>query len=124
MQVLLDHCAGIDKVGVAGNRHTAIEGCLMSGRGKAARFLASRSARLNIETAAGAGRLDVVKTFFSEDGNLQPTATYEQIERGFLWACMYGQYDVVEFLLNHGAGMRDQANTWLLPDETARLNAL
>jgi len=48
---------------------------------------------------------------FHEDGSLGPTATKEQLQRGFLWACMYGQYEVVEFLLEHGADLRDQSDT-------------
>lgn len=109
MRILLDHGAVIDKPGMAGNRHTAVEGCLANGRGKAAQFLASRGARLNLEMAAGAGRLDIVKTFFDENGNIEPTATKEQAQRGFLWACMYGWYEVMAFLLDHGADLRDQA---------------
>ncbi len=111
MQVLLDHGAVIDRPGGAGNRLTAVEGCLANGRGKAARFLASRGARLNLATAAGIGSLDIVKTFFHGDGSLEPTATKEQVQRGFLWACMYGRRDIVEFLLDHGADLRDQAGT-------------
>jgi ankyrin repeat protein len=111
MQILLDHGAVIDKPGVAGNRHTTVEACLANGRGKAARFLASRGAVLNLETAAGAGRFDLVKGFFQEDGSLGPTAAKEQLQRGFLWACMYGRHEVVEFLLEHGADLRDQSDT-------------
>jgi ankyrin repeat protein len=111
MQVLLDHGAIMDRPGVAGNRHTAVEGCLWNGRGKAARFLASRGARLDLETAAGVGKFDVVKGYFSENGALKPGATEEQLQRGFLWACGYGHNDVVDFLLARGADLRDQANT-------------
>ena len=42
---------------------------------------------------------------------LQPFATKAQLQRGFLWACEYGHADVVEFLLEHGADLRDQAGT-------------
>lgn len=110
LQMLLDRGAVIDKPGVAGNRHTAVEGCLANGRARAAQFLASRGARLNLETSAGAGRLDIVRTFFREDGRLEPNATKMQLQRGFLWACMYGRHEVVELLLEHGADLRDQAD--------------
>ncbi|HEX4228015.1 MAG TPA: ankyrin repeat domain-containing protein [Bryobacteraceae bacterium] len=110
MQILLDYGAVIDKPGVAGNRQSAVEGCLANGQGKAAQFLASRNARLNLETAAGAGRLDILKTFFHKDARLEPAATKAQVQRGFLWACMYGRQEVVEFLLDHGADLFDQAD--------------
>lgn len=101
----------MDKPGEAGNRHTIVEGCFWNGRGKAARFLGSRGATLNLETAAGVGLLDVVRSFFDESGALTPGATRRQLQRGFLWACEYGYKDVVEFLLEHGADLLDQAGT-------------
>lgn len=111
MQTLLDHGAVIERAGVAGNRHAAVEGCLRNGRGKAARFLADRGATLDLETAAGTGRLDFVRSFFSADRALKQPATQEQLQRGFLWACTYGYQDVVEFLFDYGADLRDQADT-------------
>ena len=111
MQLLLDYGAVMDRPGVAGNQHTAVEGCLWNGRGKAARFLASHGARLDLETAAGVGKLDVVKGFFHQNGALKPTATAEQLQRGVLGACAYGHDDVIDFLLAHGADLRDQAET-------------
>jgi ankyrin repeat protein len=111
LQILLDYGAALDKPSVAGNRHTAVEGCLWNGRGGAAKFLASRGAQLNLETAAGTGDLTVVRSFFNEDGNLKPFVMKAQLQRGFLWACEYGCADVVEFLLDHGADLRDQAGT-------------
>ena len=46
------------------------------------------------------GRLDLVKTFLKEDGNLRTGAG--QMERGFAWACQYGRTKVVKFLLERG----------------------
>jgi ankyrin repeat protein len=111
LQVLLDHGAQIDKPAAGGNRHTILEGCLWNGRGRAAAFLASRGAQLNLETAAGTGRIDVVRSFFSEKGDLNPVVKKEQFQRGFLWACEYGHPHVAEFLLDRGADLRDQAGT-------------
>jgi ankyrin repeat protein len=111
LQILLDYGAALDKPGVGGNRHTAVEGCLWNGRGRAAKFLASRGAQLNLETAAGTGGLAVVRSFFFEDGTLKPFVTKAQLQRGFLWACEYGYQDIVGFLLEHGADLRDQAGT-------------
>src|SRR5580704_17796328 len=78
LQVLLDHGAQIDKPAAGGNRHSILEGCLWNGRGRAAAFLASRGAQLNLETAAGTGRIDVVRSFFSEKGDLNPVVKKEQ----------------------------------------------
>ena len=102
MQLLLDQGAVIDK--------TAIEDCLSNGRGEAARFLASSGAPLNLATASGTGRLDVVRAFFDADGSLKSTATKEQLQRGFLWASMYGSPEVVQFLLDRGADLSHQAS--------------
>jgi hypothetical protein len=45
MQILLDYGADKDKPGAGGDRHTVVEACLWNGRGRAAKFLASRGAR-------------------------------------------------------------------------------
>lgn len=111
LQLLLDYRARIEKPNLAGNNHGAIIACLANGRAKAAAFLASRGASLNLESAAGVGRLDIVKTFFSADGALTPPATKRELQAGFLWACMYGYDDVAFFFLDHGADFRDAANT-------------
>lgn len=102
MQVLLDRGAIVDEPGVAGNLHSAVIGCLANGRGAAAEYLAAHGAELDLEGAAGAGRLDVVKSFFDTDGKLKPSATEQQVRDGFMWACEFGRYDVVAFLLEHG----------------------
>lgn len=111
LQVLLDYGATIERSGAAGNGHSVVVGCLANGRGKAAEFLARRSARLNLEEAAGVGRLDIVKAFFNKDGSLKANATRTEMERGFLWACEYGHIGVVEFLCEKGVDLTMQANT-------------
>src|SRR5262245_28083846 len=83
MDVLIDHGAMID--GPDGG--SAVNGCLHNGRGEAAEYFASRGARLDLEGAAGVGRLDVVKSFFNEDGSLKTTATEQQLKDGFTWPC-------------------------------------
>jgi hypothetical protein len=75
---------------------------MANGHGDAAAFLAGRGARLDLEGAVGVGRLDVVRSFFDEHGNLKAEATKEQMEKGFLWACQFGRTSVVEFLLEKG----------------------
>jgi ankyrin repeat protein len=81
-----------------------INGCHANGRPAAAEFLAARAADagadLDLEAAAGVGRLDVVRRFFA-DGALAG-ATPAQARDGFTWACEYGRAGVVAFLLARG----------------------
>jgi ankyrin repeat protein len=73
---------------------------LHNGRGDAATFLAHRGARLDLEAAAGAGRVDELARFINEDGSLNAGATRKQLAYGFVWACEYGHASVVGFLLD------------------------
>jgi ankyrin repeat protein len=75
---------------------------LHNGRGEAAGFLANRGARLDLEGAAGTGRVDVVARYLGEDGTLKAGATKEQMDYGFVWACEYGHRSVVKFFLEQG----------------------
>ena len=102
LEVLLERGAGIDRPG-AGNGQTAVAGCLANGRPRAAEFLASRGARLDLEGAAGVGRLDVVRTFFDGSGLRKPGITKTQAAAALRWACEYGRKSVAEFLLERGA---------------------
>ena len=102
LETLLEYGANIDHPGLAGNQHSAIRGCLANGQGGAARFLASRGAHMDLEEAAGVGRLDVVSRSFDESGALGPDATQEQMESGFMYACGYGRTEIVQFLLERG----------------------
>lgn len=81
---------------------SAVNGSLHNGRGEAAEFFASRGAGLDLEGAAGVGRLDVVRRFFSADGHLIPPATPKQMRAAFAWACEFGRTIVVDFLLRQG----------------------
>ncbi|MPZ16295.1 MAG: ankyrin repeat domain-containing protein [Luteitalea sp.] len=102
MAFLLDRGASVgDATGTAAWSHL-INGCHANGRGKAAEFLAKRAPGLDLEAAAGAGRLDVVKSFFTSDGPLKGNTTETQMRDGFTWACEYGRSDVVDFLLQQG----------------------
>jgi ankyrin repeat protein len=106
IDVLLAHGARLDSQG-AGNAHALVNGCLANGRPEAAEYLASRGAPLDLEGAAGVGRLDLVKSFFNADGSLKPPANIAQLKDGFTWACEYGRTDVVEYLLDHGVDASD-----------------
>jgi len=107
LETLLRHGASID--GDWGRE--LIRVCLANGRHQAAEFLASRGAPLDLEGAAGIGRLDIVTTFFKPDGSLKATATMKRLQRGFLWACEYGHDEVVRFLLDKGTDIAGQADT-------------
>jgi ankyrin repeat protein len=113
---LLAHGASFE--GAVAPDYTAgsiVNACLANGRGRAAAHLAERGARLDLEGAAGVGRMDVVRSFFNEDGSLKTNATKEQLKSGFNWACEYGWTRVVDFLLQHGidVGERHRGATGL-----------
>ncbi len=98
LELLIEHGAMIDAPGGG----IAVNGCLHNGRGQAAEFLAGRGARLDLEGAAGVGRLDIVESFFNDDGTLKPHATQNQMQAGFAWACEFGRTQAVAFLLDRG----------------------
>ena len=99
LEILLEYGACVD--GLPGGWNPLIA-ALHNGRGEAAEFLAKRGARLDLEGAAGVGRLDAVKRFFKKDGDLKAIATKPQMELGFVWACEYGRTPIVAFLLESG----------------------
>ena len=122
MQLLLDHGAQIDHKTSAGNRQSAVLGALANGRGEAAAYLADRGARLNLEAAAGVGRLDVVKSFFKKYGGRQTALARKRLRLAFLYACSWGQKDVIEFLLDQGADLADGGGDGQTPLHCAAIN--
>lgn len=102
IELLLSRGAKMNAPGIAGYDYGIVRSCLANGRPESAEFLAARGATLDLESAAGIGRLDVVRTFFDEAGRLTPNATRQQMEDGYGWACVYGRTQVVAFLLDHG----------------------
>jgi ankyrin repeat protein len=117
IDLLLEHGADINLRGGAGRNVSIVNGCLANGRGEAAEHLAARGATLDLESASGVGRLDVVAAFFNADGTRTPNPTEAQMRDGFAWACEFGRTDVVAFLLDRGmdiaAKLRNHGNTGL-----------
>lgn len=80
----------------------AVRSCLDNGRPEAAAVLVRFGAQLDLEEAAGVGRMDVVKTYFTDEGKLKDQSFRQKMEAGMMWACEFGQYEVVEFFLDAG----------------------
>jgi ankyrin repeat protein len=57
---------------------------------------------VDLEAAGSLGRLDVVKSYFDQDGALLPTATRRKMQNAYFGACFDGHADIVRFLLDHG----------------------
>lgn len=90
------------RAGATTARDLTIRGCLANGQGDAARFFADRGLPMDLEEAAGVGRLDAVRRYVDADGTLHDGATQAQLESGFRYACGYGHIDVATFLLDAG----------------------
>ncbi|MFN0068971.1 MAG: ankyrin repeat domain-containing protein [Limisphaerales bacterium] len=103
LNLLLGHGAAVEPPRAAGGGRSIVNDCLATGRPGAAELLAARGARLDLEGAAGVGRLEAVRGFFAADSGLQGGATPDQMKSGFQWACQYGRTEVVGFLLGRGA---------------------
>jgi ankyrin repeat protein len=103
LELLLDHGADIN--GLEGT-WSPVLAALKNGCPEAAEFLARRGAKLDLASAGGLGRLELIKSFF--DAN---RATKEDIDSGFTLACLYGWTSVVEFLVEMGADLRAEENT-------------
>lgn len=107
LQLLLDYAADIDHKTAGGNQENSVMSALDNGRGAAAAYLADRGARLNLLSAAGVGRVDVVKSYFNEDGTRKAKTSQKQVQRAFLYACNWGRNNVIEFLLDKGIDLED-----------------
>ena len=90
-----------------------VNACLANGRGEGAVLVAKHGAMLDLEGAGGVGRLDIVKTFFDDQGRLTLQATPDDLKSSFKWGCAYGHIDVVRFLIDRGidVGERHRGET-------------
>lgn len=107
---LIEAGASFDLPDEAGNQQYIVDGCLSNGRPEAAAYLSGRGAHLDLEGAAGVGRLDVVETFFDAEGQLKRTATRNQLGAALNWACEYGHAAVAEYLMDRGADPAESVN--------------
>jgi ankyrin repeat protein len=95
IDVLLKHGARMDLRGSAGHTGVLVRGCLANGQPEAAEYLASRGAPLDLESAAGLGRLDDVERLLARAPRTQAVAA-------FALACAYGRAAIVDYLVAHG----------------------
>jgi hypothetical protein len=95
--LLLDRGARVD-AGI-------VRSCLMNGCPEAAAHMAARGASVNLEEAAGIGRLDVIARYF------EPTSTVSSPDAvsALIMASWYDQREVVTFLLDHGVDVGGRA---------------
>ena len=95
IDILLEHGARVDLPGSAGHDTTLVRSCLANGQPQAAEYLAGRGAPLDLESAAGLGRVDDVERRIER-------ASRKEALAAFSMACAYGRVQVVEFFLQHG----------------------
>jgi hypothetical protein len=109
MQFLLDRGASMDRAVAADyTEGFVVKACLANGRPAAARYLADHGAKLDLDGAAGVGRLDIVRSYFSDDGAPRSGVTPERIDTAFHWACGYGHIDVVDYLIDKTADINSR----------------
>ncbi|WP_321471787.1 ankyrin repeat domain-containing protein [uncultured Paludibaculum sp.] len=108
MELLIERGASLE--GAPGG-WSILTSALANGRKAAAEYLAELGASLDVEGAAGVGRLDEVRTCFDSDGRLKPEVPEMKLLRGFLWACEYGRQRVIEFLLDRRPDLMRDVST-------------
>jgi hypothetical protein len=96
--LLLEYGAVVDQ----SSESSIVNSCLANGRAQGAELMVAHGARLDLEGAAGVGRLDLIKTFFDQQGVPKTEAIWAQRNRAFAWACEFGRTAVVDFLLQRG----------------------
>jgi ankyrin repeat protein len=94
IDVLLKHGAWMDSRGSVGHDGLLVHGCLANGQPEAAEYLANRGAPLDLESAAGLGRVDDVK-------GLTARASRKEVIAAFSLACAYGRAPVIDYFVAH-----------------------
>jgi hypothetical protein len=95
IDILLKHGARMDLRGSVGHDGQLVRGCLANGQPQAAEYLASRGAPLDLEGAAGLGRLDAVERLIAR-------APRKAVVAAFLLSCAYGRAPVIDYFVAHG----------------------
>ncbi len=95
LQALLDGGARLDQPNAGGNAQSVVRACFANGQPEAAKFLAGLGAPVDLEAAAGLGRLEEVQ-------RLMPGSTRRKQEAALFVAAGYGQPEVTKFLLDAG----------------------
>lgn len=125
--------AGASPDGLNDDRRPLAE-ALFYEAGDAASVLVKHGAKIDLEFAAGLGRMDLLPAFFAADGSLLPAAgTHhppvnkpeapekdagsELPEQALAYACMNGQTEAAAYLIGHGANIhaRPSGFTYRLP---------
>lgn len=107
---LLAAGAVIDAPDALGFPQLVVNACIANGRPEAAQYLANRGAILDLEGAAGVGRLEVVQTYFDAGGKLIKPANRTQMGAALNWASEYGHVAVAAFLIDKGADPGEPIN--------------
>jgi ankyrin repeat protein len=105
--LLLDRGASLEPRGTAGHGHGILFACFANGQPGAARYLASRGARMDFVSAAALDRLEEVQQLFHRDGTRKKSLSKALMQEGFRYATGYGATRVVEFLLDRGADIAE-----------------
>jgi ankyrin repeat protein len=105
----------------AANGWQPMSAALANGCPEAAEWLAAHGAPLDVVTAAGVGRLDVLERGLAEEG-----VTRAQLERAFLYACACGRTAAAKVLLDRGVdiGARDGQTGLHLATDAAHLETV
>ncbi|HEX6133810.1 MAG TPA: ankyrin repeat domain-containing protein [Longimicrobiales bacterium] len=82
-----------------------VRGCLMNGCPEAGAHMATRGASIDLEEAAGIGRLDLVARWFEPPRTESPADAASAL----IMASWYDRRDVVSFLLDHGVAVGTRA---------------
>ena len=110
LEKLLEARATIDAPDPIGYPRSVVNSCLANGRPEAANYLAKKGAMLDLEGAAGVGRLDLVEGFFDATGKLTKKATKAKLAAALNWASEYGQTAVVSYLIDRGGDPGEALN--------------